>query len=50
VIITQWPLGPAAVASSLGLATLIVACAYISNPARGKGSLPPRLGDLVQAA
>ena len=34
VIITQWPLGPAAVASSLGLATLIVACAYISNPAR----------------
>jgi hypothetical protein len=32
VILTQLPLGPAAVANSLGLASLIVACAYISNP------------------
>ncbi|QQE67516.1 hypothetical protein GFS31_42290 (plasmid) [Leptolyngbya sp. BL0902] len=32
VILTQLPLGAAAVASSLGLASLIVACAYISKP------------------
>jgi hypothetical protein len=32
VIITQLPLGAAAVASSLGLASLIVFCAYVSKP------------------
>jgi hypothetical protein len=32
VIITQLPLTQAAIASSLGLASLIVACAYISKP------------------
>lgn len=32
MVITQLPIGQATIVSSIGLASLIVACAYISNP------------------